>query len=398
MNNAPMVKSTWYGIWGVSMYPFRGAILLACIASLYLSLSFVRPVAAEFRYEPLNDALSQPDLNSEDESSSGWRFNSSSLPASSHGSGVAKADVVSNKVLNPVLAEPGALSEFITFPIASYEADQPELEDAERWKFLVSPKNEGPQKVTVFAELDSLPGRTTFYLRQPRETQPQIINVLASKADTQPIFFRYGVKQENDVRALVMEAAKLAIEAGFGLDLNHMAAAIYLENRPAFDRLGYSSGTILLIPSPASSVLAGHEADGVLSKIGQAGIVTTGDHQFNQQSMTGAFKYSGINQTELGSLECGNFGFEVGLLKANIDRFLSACGYSIGNWGLGDDEFEYDLEIPKSYVLRVKGIKALLDSIEASYLIRGTENTLDNTIDFEPSRGAILEGMEIEKW
>ena len=95
---------------------------------------------------------------------------------------------------------------------------------------------------------------------------------------------------------------------------------------------------------------------------------------------------------------CRNFRFEVGLLKPTIERLLKGCGYSIGQWALGDAEYEYDFEIPKSYTLAVAGVDALLNSIEVTYLIKGYRNDLDLTIDFEPSRGDVLRDMEIEQW
>jgi len=97
-------------------------------------------------------------------------------------------------------------------------------------------------------------------------------------------------------------------------------------------------------------------------------------------------------------LECADFQFSEGLLKANLIRLLKMCDFTIGRWGIGDEEYEYDMEIPKAYLLKVNGIAKLLESVEASYLVRGTRNNLDRTVDFEPSRGAILEGMEIKEW
>ncbi len=105
-----------------------------------------------------------------------------------------------------------------------------------------------------------------------------------------------------------------------------------------------------------------------------------------------------FNSSPSHSSSCANFEFTQGLLKANLIRALAQCGLTIGRWGIGDEEYEYDMEIAKGYSLRVAGIAALLDAIEATYLIRGTRNSLDQTIDFEPSRGAILEGMEIKEW
>ena len=102
--------------------------------------------------------------------------------------------------------------------------------------------------------------------------------------------------------------------------------------------------------------------------------------------------------TDQSDTECSDFQFSEGLLKANLDRLLRGCGFTIGRWGIGDEEYEYDIEIPKAYLLKRKGIVELLESVEASYLIRGTRNKLDSTVDFEPSRGAILEGMEIKEW
>jgi hypothetical protein len=102
--------------------------------------------------------------------------------------------------------------------------------------------------------------------------------------------------------------------------------------------------------------------------------------------------------TNLPLKSCANFEFHEGLLKASLIRSLAKCGFTIGKWGIGDEEYEYDMEIPKAYSLPQSGLAALLESVEATYLIRGTQNNLDNTIDFEPSRGAILEGMEIKEW
>ena len=200
---------------------------------------------------------------------------------------------------------------------------------------------------------------------------------------------RYFVRLYADTASspdeILVAAATALLSKHTQVNVDQIAAATYLHNSDRFTELANQTTQALRLPTKtvveAMTIAKAHK---VMSGVRLYGVYKTN---------------SSPNIQEGDRLkDCANFDFALGLLKANLNRFLTQCGYSIGQWALGDSEYEYDFQIPKAYVLRVEGLDRLLESVEATYLIRGTRNTLDKTVDFEASRGAILEGMEIKQW
>ena len=172
-----------------------------------------------------------------------------------------------------------------------------------------------------------------------------------------------------------------------------LAVALYFNNKARLDDFGLQPGTVLEFPNnDPGAVFSQARARQMMQQLRLNGFL---DQQLASTHNTRPIEPRTLSTQ---SSNCADFAFEQGFLKPNLSRFLAQCGYSIGHWSLGDEEYEYDFEIVKDYVLRVNGIEALLHAVEQSYLVRGTRNLLDMTVDFEPSRGAVLEGMEIKEW
>jgi|GEM_PF-5163347 len=203
-----------------------------------------------------------------------------------------------------------------------------------------------------------------------------------------------------------MSALRSAAERfeSIGGNLDQRIAAIYAANQQLIDGREYTSGTWLSVPSAGTrfNEANARRINNELTEFGSAELdalppVLRVDRGPSVQDEPLMFSdTSPTHETEMNG--CGNFDFQAGLLKENIARFLGRCGYTIGQWRFGDAEYEYDMEIGKSYVYVDHGLEVLIKMIAETYLVQGTINTLDKTVDFEPARGNVLDGMEIEKW
>ena len=76
------------------------------------------------------------------------------------------------------------------------------------------------------------------------------------------------------------------------------------------------------------------------------------------------------------------FTVQVGSLRKNIERLLSALGLRMGKWDLADGHYEYDWEIPHSYTIEMGTPDQALHAMLASYGIQPILNILDNSVDF----------------
>ncbi len=205
-----------------------------------------------------------------------------------------------------------------------------------------------------------------------------------------------------------LQAAADRFEGALVGNIEQRIAAIYALNKEVLDYGEYSSGLWLAIPIGTNPFNPG-TASRIVSELGEFGSAQLQDAPVVDRAPQPISQPQPIYEPEFeqhdrdgdgtaSSQTCSNFDFEAGLLKENIARFLGRCGYTIGQWRFGDAEYEYDMEIPKSYLFEGVGIEALLQMIAETYLVEGTMNTLDKTVDFEPARGDVLDGMEIEKW
>ena len=94
---------------------------------------------------------------------------------------------------------------------------------------------------------------------------------------------------------------------------------------------------------------------------------------------------------------CKTFTYKSGLLKRNLVQMLDQCGYTIGQWEFGDEEYEYDFPVVKAYTIKANNLIEFLEQVKSTYLVGYRINTLDKTIDFGPSSGDRLSGFNIDK-
>jgi len=88
---------------------------------------------------------------------------------------------------------------------------------------------------------------------------------------------------------------------------------------------------------------------------------------------------------EISLHSCGvEFTFQPGMLRQNLIEALTLCGYSMGAWTLGNDEFLIDFPVRSSFVVAISdaGLTDVLDVVTAVYGVQGAINPLTQTVDF----------------
>ena len=89
---------------------------------------------------------------------------------------------------------------------------------------------------------------------------------------------------------------------------------------------------------------------------------------------------SGILRPET---QCGRVRLEPGSLRSNVARILRHCGYTLGNWVLGDDGYIDDWVIQQPYAVTVSGgITNVLKLLDAHYALSGEIRQISQTVDF----------------
>ncbi len=102
--------------------------------------------------------------------------------------------------------------------------------------------------------------------------------------------------------------------------------------------------------------------------------------------------YRGFLGVEINSEASGGCGktnviaMQQGSLMENIAAALPICGYNLGYWAIGSEEYIHDFTIAHSYNVSIpNGIISYLEAIELTYFIQGVINTVDRTISFSPT-------------
>ncbi len=79
--------------------------------------------------------------------------------------------------------------------------------------------------------------------------------------------------------------------------------------------------------------------------------------------------------------QCGRwFTFQRGMLYENLNRAIKQCGYSLGYWSIGNEEYFIDYPVKNDFSLRLfNGIEDVLEMTTQLYAVTGEVN--DMTID-----------------
>ena len=81
--------------------------------------------------------------------------------------------------------------------------------------------------------------------------------------------------------------------------------------------------------------------------------------------------------------QCGRVRLEPGSLRSNVTRILRRCGYTLGNWVLGDGGYIDDWVIQQPYAVTVSGgITNVLKLLDAQYALSGEIRQISQTVDF----------------
>lgn len=200
----------------------------------------------------------------------------------------------------------------------------------------------------------------------------------------------------------VLNRAAVRSKSRLGGSLDQRIVAIYIANKSALDQDTQYRDQLLILPELKSLRayepvdLARMAAELKLEGFTQLNTLTHSEHV---SSSVCNFGSSAAREEAPKSVGIpSEFKFETGYLKDNLSRFLHDCGWTIGQWRFGDDEHEYDFEIDKGYFSGAGTLDELLALVERTYLLSGTKNSLDKTVDFQPARGGTLEDMELRKW
>ena len=308
------------------------------------------------------------------QSKSGWRFHGALAKASSPQSSTQPHPASKNKTNHA--------QEVARVPVTNAEA----LLDIQT---LVQDSSGAPTHTKVsFGAIEN--GLVSVFLDHRGRDRDARLNLLFLNRGKPWLITRHPIDELDAKDEWLMAGAQLLSAHAPNTSNEQRAAAIYFRNKHRFDRTTWLTREPVHVPTHQEILdLSQAESEAVLNRVRLFGSATKNLPKSNIQNAV-----AGPKQTDT----CKDFLFSQGLLKPNLESLLADCGYSIGQWALGDQEYEYDFEIPKSYVLNRVGIEQLLAAVESTYLIRGTRNVLDKTIDFEPSRGAILDGMEIKEW
>lgn len=71
---------------------------------------------------------------------------------------------------------------------------------------------------------------------------------------------------------------------------------------------------------------------------------------------------------------CGtSYTFKVGMLRENLDQAIAQCGYSLGEWHIGDSQYFVDMSVKNAFtVIYESGIEDLLSVVDSVYGVKGT--------------------------
>lgn len=90
-------------------------------------------------------------------------------------------------------------------------------------------------------------------------------------------------------------------------------------------------------------------------------------------------------EVQLPNSQCRNTGFtfQPGMLRENLSRVLTECGYSVGEWALGDEDFLIDYPIRGRFTVQMpNGIDDILNVVETEFAVSGRINPITQTVDF----------------
>jgi len=113
--------------------------------------------------------------------------------------------------------------------------------------------------------------------------------------------------------------------------------------------------------------------------------VTSGASVSTAQVRQVATPVETATQPEPSLHSCGTeFTFQTGMLRQNLIEVLGICGYSMGAWSLGNDEFMIDFPVRSSFVVNIgdAGLPDVLDAVASVYGVYGAINPLTQSVNF----------------
>ncbi|MDP2129208.1 MAG: hypothetical protein Q8K97_17740 [Pseudohongiella sp.] len=77
------------------------------------------------------------------------------------------------------------------------------------------------------------------------------------------------------------------------------------------------------------------------------------------------------------------FVFEIGMLRQNLSEALGSCGYVMGEWDLGDEDYLIDFPVRGRFAVPIAvGIDDVLRVVKTEFGVSASVNEITRTVDF----------------
>ena len=224
-----------------------------------------------------------------------------------------------------------------------------------------------------------MPAKTVFALRPAGPVGQRVAQRLQQlgygvtpqqQADTQWLRYRISYHQE---RVIYLS---LAVDTGWRLDRLYIPD-IHGELRPANMATLRDDDQPRRPPAPAVSRSAPGIASSIPSKIPSKNVPAPVYLPATPRPVTSRLATPRLEE------QCGRVRLEPGSLRSNVTRILRRCGYTLGNWVLGDGGYIDDWVIQQPYAVTVSGgITNVLKLLDAQYALSGEIRQISQTVDF----------------
>lgn len=77
------------------------------------------------------------------------------------------------------------------------------------------------------------------------------------------------------------------------------------------------------------------------------------------------------------------FVFEIGMLRQNLSEALLSCGYVLGEWAIGDDDYLIDFPVRGRFTVPITvGIEDVLQVVKKQFGLSAAVNEVTRSVDF----------------